>query len=318
MNFNETGRTVISLVISSVLMRKEERVNIVDEWSTIDYRRFLNVTAVFLLFLTGFMEMRYNIQLREVADDAYIIYCSVYTGLFALALYIVSRPLKLNYLFNPLAIIGSLLMIAYGVFPHIATIDARNYSLMYGDGNTAFRFHYIYAVVIIAFSFLIYHFLNKEEKYSKGVKDIFLWLMCFTLVFIASAEVDHSYIMSQFSGRDLLNPENGMGEIKQLASQSHKIGFPILWGISSFIMIVIGMRKNIRQLRIIALVLFAVTIIKLILLGIYGESQTGKIIAFIISGVILLLVSFLYQKLKKLVLEQDRPTEKNDSDEKTG
>jgi uncharacterized membrane protein len=98
----------------------------------------------------------------------------------------------------------------------------------------------------------------------------------------------------------------GIDWISNYASQSHKIGFPILWGISSFIMIVIGMRKKIRQLRIIALVLFAVTIIKLILLGVYGESQTGKIIAFIVSGVILLLVSFLYQKLKKLVLEQDQ------------
>jgi uncharacterized membrane protein len=307
---------VISLIISSVLMKKEERENVIDEWSTRDYRRFLNIGAILLLFLTGFLEMRYNLMVREVAGHAMLIYAVTYTGLFTLALYLASRPLKLNYLVVPAGMVAVLLMVLYGFFPHLSTIDLRNEELMYGKLNKAFSFHYIYAVVIIAFAFLLYKLLNKEEQYGKNLQDVYLWLMCFTLVFVASAELDHSYIMSQFSGPDLLHPETKMAEIKQLASQSHKIGFPILWGISSFIMIVIGMRKKIRQLRIIALVLFAVTIIKLILLGVYGESQTGKIIAFIISGVILLLVSFLYQKLKKLVLEQDQPTEQNQSDEK--
>ena len=48
----------------------------------------------------------------------------------------------------------------------------------------------------------------------------------------------------------------------------------------------------------------------------FADAKTGKIIAFIISGVILLLVSFLYQKLKKLVLENDHPTENKIEDEK--
>jgi uncharacterized membrane protein len=312
-----TGIVVaITLIISAVLMKKDERENVVDQWSTKDYRRFLNVTAILLLFLTGFLEMRYNLMVREVAGHAMLIYAATYTGLFTLALYLASRPLKVDYLMIPAAIIGVLMMGLYGFFPHISTINVRDEELMYGKLSNAFSFHYIYAVVIIAFAFLIYRLLNKEERYSKSFKDVYLWLMCFTLVFIASAELDHSYIMSGFSGMNVLNPESGMTEIDQLASQSHKIGFPILWGISSFIMIVIGMRKKIRQLRIIALVLFAITIIKLIMLGVYGESQTGKIIAFIISGVILLLVSFLYQKLKRLVLEQDQPTDQNQSDEK--
>ena len=230
-----------------------------------------------------------------------------------LALYLSARPLKLNYLFNPVGAIGVLLMMVYGFVPHLSTLDARNHFLLnVGDGKNAFLFHYVYAGVIIAFTFLIYHFINKREDFSKGLKDAYLWLLCFTLVFMASAELDHFYIMSQFT------PGAGFNEITHLSSLSHKIGFPILWGISSFIMIVIGMRKKIRMLRIIALVLFAVTIVKLILLGIYGESQTGKILAFIISGIILLLVSFLYQKLKKLVLEQDHPTEKNESNEQVG
>jgi uncharacterized membrane protein len=306
-----TGMVVVaSLVISSLLMKKEtEEEEVVSGWSVKGYRQFLNIMAVLLLYMTGFFELRYQLGIQQVSNDAFAIYMATYTGLFTLALYLSARPLKVNYLAYPAGVAGVILIALYGFVPHIFTVDFRNNHLFMADNeNTAFLFHYIHAAVIVAFTFLIYHFLNKEEKYSKGLKDAYLWLLCFTLVFIASAELDHTYIISGF--------DSTANNIELLSSQSHKIGFPILWGISSFIMIVIGMRKKIRQLRIIALVLFAVTIIKLILLGVYGESQTGKIIAFIVSGVILLLVSFLYQKLKKLVLEQDQPTEKTESDEK--
>lgn len=302
---------VISMIITSVLMRAEKEEDIVSGWTTAGYRQFLNVMSLILLFVTGLFELRYQLGVQHAIGAATTIYYTTYTGLFMLALYLIARPVKLNYIIVPVAFIGSMMMIVYGVLPHMATLDARNHFLFNsGEAKNAFMFHYVYALVIITFSFLIYRLLNKEEKYSKELKNVYLWLLCFTLVFIASAELDHTYILSGFSS------DTGFAGIEHLSSQCHKIGFPILWGISSFIMIVIGMRKKIRQLRIIALVLFAVTIVKLILLGVYGESQTGKIIAFIVSGIILLLVSFLYQKLKKLVLEQDQPTQKTESDEK--
>ncbi|MEO5643534.1 MAG: DUF2339 domain-containing protein [Bacteroidia bacterium] len=302
---------VISLVITSVLMRTEKEEDVVAGWSTTGYRQFLNVMSVIILFVTGILEMRYQLGVQHAMDFAATIYYAVYTGLFMLGLYLVARPLKLNYLLIPVGTIGALMMIAYGFIPHIATIDARNHFLFNaGAAKNAFMFHYIHALVIITFAFLIYHLLSKQETFTKATKDTYLWLLCFTLVFIASAELDHTVVLAGFSS------SAGFAGIEQLTTQSHKIGFPILWGISSFIMIVIGMRKKIRQLRIIALVLFGVTIVKLILLGVYGESQTGKIIAFIVSGIILLLVSFLYQKLKMLVLEQDQPTEKIENNDK--
>jgi uncharacterized membrane protein len=45
-----------------------------------------------------------------------------------------------------------------------------------------------------------------------------------------------------------------------------------------------------------------VTLIKLFLIDIKGISEGGKIAAFISLGVLLLIVSFMYQRLKKLLL----------------
>jgi len=41
-------------------------------------------------------------------------------------------------------------------------------------------------------------------------------------------------------------------------------------------------------------------------------SETGKIVAFILLGILILIISFVYQKIKKLVVDE---TPKNDSDE---
>ncbi|HEY9047924.1 MAG TPA: DUF2339 domain-containing protein, partial [Ohtaekwangia sp.] len=85
-------------------------------------------------------------------------------------------------------------------------------------------------------------------------------------------------------------------------AQNHRIGFPILWGIASFLLITIGLKTRKKHLRIISLTLLLVTLLKLFIFDIRGISEGGKIAAFISLGVLLLVVSFMYQRLKKLLL----------------
>ena len=73
----------------------------------------------------------------------------------------------------------------------------------------------------------------------------------------------------------------------------------------SFVFLIIGIRKQIKQLRIIALTLLGLTIVKLFVYDINNVSETGKIIAFILLGVLILIISFVYQKIKKLVVDTD-------------
>jgi len=62
------------------------------------------------------------------------------------------------------------------------------------------------------------------------------------------------------------------------------------------------------------LTLLGITIVKLFLYDIKNVSETGKIIAFILLGVLVLVISFVYQKIKKLVV--DETTERKIEDEK--
>ncbi len=77
----------------------------------------------------------------------------------------------------------------------------------------------------------------------------------------------------------------------------------IVWGVLSFILIWLGMNYNFKPLRIVALVLFGITLIKLFAFDIKNIPPGGKIIAFILLGILLLIVSFMYQRLKKLIID---------------
>jgi uncharacterized membrane protein len=70
----------------------------------------------------------------------------------------------------------------------------------------------------------------------------------------------------------------------------------------------LGMKYRFRTLRIISLTLFTVTLVKLFSVDIRNIPPGGKIAAFILLGVLLLVVSFMYQRLKKIIID-DKPAD---------
>ena len=98
--------------------------------------------------------------------------------------------------------------------------------------------------------------------------------------------------------------------ISETRTRIWKSGFPVLWGFLAFIFLIIGIKKQNKTLRIIALSLLGLTVVKLFVYDISNVSETGKIIAFILLGVLILVISFVYQKIKVLVID-DIKTEKS-------
>lgn len=84
-------------------------------------------------------------------------------------------------------------------------------------------------------------------------------------------------------------------------TQSYKLGLSILWGVYALLLIVLGIWKDKRHLRIGAILLFAVTLIKLFFYDISYLDTIAKTIVFVSLGLILLIISFLYNKYKHLI-----------------
>ena len=84
-------------------------------------------------------------------------------------------------------------------------------------------------------------------------------------------------------------------------SSNYKLGLSILWGSYSLLLIVIGIWKKLKYLRIAAIMLFGITLAKLALYDISDMDTLSKTIVFILLGILLLVISFLYNKYRKII-----------------
>jgi uncharacterized membrane protein len=205
----------------------------------------------------------------------------------------------------------SLLSIAVYLFKgNSFVIELRNLYLT-NEGATfvGYMFHYVNAITV---SILLIYSLTKLKTNKLIDEQIFTyanWITVFLGVAFLSMELDHIVVMSAFdSTLEIVDAFTVQFHIKDILSQNHKIGYAILWGISSFTIMVLGMKKKNKTLRIISLVLFFITLLKLFIVDIKNISEGGKILAFILLGVLLLIISFMYQKLKNLILDVDENT----------
>ena len=82
------------------------------------------------------------------------------------------------------------------------------------------------------------------------------------------------------------------------SNQTYKLGLSILWGLYALLLIALGIKKSKAYLRIGGMVLFGITLLKLFFYDIASLDTISKTVVFMSLGILLLIVSFLYNKYK--------------------
>jgi len=81
-------------------------------------------------------------------------------------------------------------------------------------------------------------------------------------------------------------------------------GISILWGLFALTMIFRGIRKDIKALRISALILFSIIAIKIFLIDLKGQTELVRTSVFIVLGLVMLAGAFLYIRFKDTFAKQ--------------
>lgn len=89
------------------------------------------------------------------------------------------------------------------------------------------------------------------------------------------------------------------------SEQSYKLGLSILWGMYALRLIAFGIWKKKKHLRIGAIILFGITLIKLFFYDISHLNTISKTIVFVSLGILLLIISFLYNKYKHIIADEN-------------
>lgn len=158
--------------------------------------------------------------------------------------------------------------------------------LLWGSGPMNIAIRYIsYLVAAILMSWLyIYSRDELLDKFVPRAKRIaaFEALLYSTLLIVLSGDLVN--LMTQFGIAD-----------------ATKLGLSILWVAYALFLVVIGIARNKKYLRFAAIGLIGVTLVKLFFYDIADLPTIPKAILFIAIGIVLLVVSFLYNKYKNAI-----------------
>ena len=91
----------------------------------------------------------------------------------------------------------------------------------------------------------------------------------------------------------------------QVGVDEFSAGLSLSLSIAGFVQMGLGMRLHQKVLRMVSLATFGIVLLKLVFDDLWAMPTIGRIIVFIILGLILLILSFLYQKLKDLLFKND-------------
>ncbi len=91
----------------------------------------------------------------------------------------------------------------------------------------------------------------------------------------------------------------------------YKLGLSLLWSGYGFGIIIYGIWKRAKHLRIMAFIIFGLTILKLFLYDIAHQSTISKTIVMMSMGAVLLIVSFLYNKYIPNILKEENDSKEN-------
>lgn len=89
------------------------------------------------------------------------------------------------------------------------------------------------------------------------------------------------------------------------ARNEYKLGLSILWSIYALGLVILGINKKKKHWRLTGIFFFIVTLLKLFLYDLNQTTTISKTISFISLGAILLLVSYLYNRYKEVILADD-------------
>jgi hypothetical protein len=153
--------------------------------------------------------------------------------------------------------------------------------------------HWISVVVLLYIIYLTTYFVKRNQQEFENSHKALSWAIPALLVLLFSNECRHLFVVGGYNTYS----------IGYLQQQYGKAVLTILWAVCSFALMWLGMKYKNKTLRIVSLSLFSLALLKLFFADLRGISEGGKIAAFILLGVLLLTVSFMYQKLKKMIID---------------
>lgn len=222
-----------------------------------------------ILEIDGYWRLQSNVNSTQLSYVWKMIYSIDFLAAMALLnrLFIKNDTLaKVNLLLIILVLLN-LPQITY-TFNELTTVNLN---------NLAVRYLLFMSLVMLWYS--VFRYFN-DYPFSKSVHHAFELVSYGCVIWILSVELTHW--LSIYDVRS-----------------SNKLALSILWGISALTLVVIGIGGDKKHLRVAAFSLIGLTLLKLFFYDISHLNTLSKTVVFLMLGMLMLIVSFLYNRFTK-------------------
>jgi len=268
---------------------------------------------VLLFYFSGMFELIYQLKERTAAGVAFYSVVTAYHLVFLAVLNFSLPRVKHRYVdvvlyfFNTISV--AVFVAGLALLP---IFDFKENIIKTHMNYTGFLFHYVSLAAVIFLATRMFKLMKQKVVTMPVSPALYSGIISIAIVYVCSIElVLH---VAQFAMHPVREATSNamilkLSEFSMIKVDVFKIGFPILWGLLAFAFLSFGMRRHNKTFRISGLLLIAVILVKLFTYDIKDASEAGKIIAFIILGVVLLIISFMYQKIKALLVDDSKKQE---------
>lgn len=229
-------------------------------------------------------EYEYNVydhDLQHFGRLWLMIYSAVFIGILSI---VNRRWIRNTYLTHAITASSALLILSFitaGLYglsvlrdSYLHPVNEQYYFRDYGH----ILIRYICFATILPLLWIIYKNVREEKmkETTQKAERIFFHLV---ILLLLSSELISTLDLTHIEGSD-------------------RLALSILWGVYALGLIVYGLIKDERSLRITAISIFGVTLIKLFFYDMAAMNTIAKTIVMVILGALLLIASFIYNKFK--------------------
>ncbi|MBW7674034.1 DUF2339 domain-containing protein [Chryseobacterium chendengshani] len=258
------------------------------------YENIFKILCISVIYFSVLFEIIYHIS-----DESLVfifIFGFLFTIYYLFILILFGKKLSFSKDFQ----IGLIYVFLLLLFGHILTSQVAKEIISNKIDSGFFFVHLLYIPVFI---YLILKILPKSEFIKINIS---YWVISLIIILVFSFELYRSYVLINADKPD---------EIYTLEKHFNMLYLPIIWAVLACLFIYFGLKKTISEFNKIGFSLLGIMILKLYAYDVWQMDNVSRIIAFIILGIILLLSSFMFQRLKNiitnLVEKKDDPANKN-------
>lgn len=271
--------TIATTILNLFLLKK---INEPGKKENLFFENLFAIVSYGIIYIALLLEIIYHISDRPWSAITSIgLLFSIYY-LFVLILF--RKKLAIDGIIQTGLIYLFFILIAFN-----ASLVASKVVMAVLQKELTFGFYMLHLLHWIPFVYVLWNIASIKDFYKTKASYLAISV---TLVIAISCGFYNTYIVS--SVKD-------MSHLYKIREHFNILYLPIIWTVLASIFIYVSLKKNIPEYSRIGFILIGIMVLKLYSYDVWQMDNISRITAFIILGVILLLSSFTFQRLKNII-----------------